>query len=336
MYIRKRVTGTFQVQVRMKGQFYSATFNSRRECEVWGKDIEKKLKTVSTNTKSMNVKLKDFMEMYKKDFVPNMKTAYEEKNKINHLLREYKWLVNLTLIEAMEVSVCLRFRKERIKEGNVALNKSLCFFNVLFQKIRNIYEYPLEKNPLTYIEKAKTNTYGRLRVITRQEYKCILSNDPKLGHQERLMYKAYYLLNRHCGIRPFGEALRIKWSQLDDINDRIYIGDSKTNSGRRSMPIPKFLINILLKHKKNTNSDFIFNRTKSGMEKNFQALCKLYEIDDLQPYDLRRNYCRSLVLKGYGIKDIAKAMGHSFVTANKMVELYSGFTWERTRHKIVN
>ena len=335
MYIKKRSAGKFQVLVQVNKTRHYATFSTRRECELWGKRTEKQLKAFSSN-KSLNIKLKDLMLMYKKDYVSKMKTKYEQSNKIDHLIREYKWLVNLTLLEALEVKHWLKFRNERLEDGPDALNQSLTIFNVLFNKIKTVYEYPIDKNPIVFIDRAKTNTYGRLRVITYKEYKSILKNVHYVEDKEKLMYQVFYLLNRHCGFRPFCETRLIKWSQVDDINNQIFIGKSKTNSGIRSMPIPKWLMKKIIKLKPYSTSEYIFNRSKSGLEKNFQSICKVYNIEDLQVYDLRRNYCRRLVLKGYGIKDVAKAMGHSFVTANKMVELYSGFTWERNRHKIVN
>ena len=299
MHIRKRTAGKFQVQVRVKSQQYSATFNSRREAEAWGKKTEQQISSFKTNLKSLNVKLKDLLILYKKDFVSQMKTKYEQTNKINHLIREYKWLVDLTLLEALEVRHWLKFRNERLKAGSVALNQSLCIFNVLFHKIKTVYEYPIDKNPLAFIDKAKTNTYGRLRVITYREYRSILKNVPYVEDDDRLMYQVFYLISRHCGFRPFCETRLIKWSQVDDINNQIFIGESKTNSGIRSMSVPKWLIQKIMKLKPYSFSEYVFSRSKSGLEKNFRSICKHYGIEDLQVYDLRRNYCRSLVLRGY-------------------------------------
>ena len=313
MRIRKRSNGNWQVEIRLNGQNISKTFADRKSCLLFGKQIEKKIRSYRGD-KSLNISLETLIYKYMGDFSSHRKQKANEINKWKKIIRDYKWLVQLNLAE-ISGEHFLRFRERRIHDGPRALNQDLSLFNVLFKKIINVYGYSLQINPVTHIERAKENIYGRRRIISKREYRIFLEcQEP---------YRLFFLLARNIGARPFSEITNIKWSDFDNINNCLYIRTGKTNNATRIIPISKYLVREIEKNKQN-QSEYLIPKTKIAIHKKFQRVCSKYGIEDLQIYDFRRQFVRDLVERDLPVRKIAKLTGHSWSSAFKLTELYSG------------
>ena len=179
----------------MVGQSISKTFADKKSCIQFGNTVEKQLRTFNT-TKDMSTTVEQVIHKYIDDFSIHRKQSANEIRKWNKIIRDYPWLVRLSLAEITGEHF-LRFREKRLKDGSRALNQDLSLFSVMFKKVINVYGFPLQNNPVAHIERAKENTYGRRRIITRREYKVFLeSQEP---------YRLFFLLARNIGARPFSE-----------------------------------------------------------------------------------------------------------------------------------
>lgn len=315
MYIRKRKS-KWQVMVRHGGQRLSKTFIDRSSCVAWAHDMKKqliKLSKYQSIEASLNTKLKDLIVRYQKEFSALKIDGKTEIARWNKLIRDYRWLVNLTLAE-LRTSDFSRFKEERVKDGNIAFNTDLTLLRHLFKKAINTWGYEIQ-NPTLPIEKAKRNPYGRHRHLKRSEYKLLLSGPTK--------YMVYFLLGRNTGLRPYSELINITWNDVDDINMVIYIRRSKTNISRK-VPLTKFLLKQLLKLKKD-HSLRVFDFKKYGVESYFKRFKKKHGIENLQIYDCtRRQFCFDVVQRGFSVDKISRITGHKWQTAHNMIELYSG------------
>jgi integrase len=313
MRIRKRQNGKWQVEIRIHRQNISKTFADKKSCIQFGNSVEKQLRTFNT-TKDMSTTVEQVIHKYIDDFSIHRKQSANEIRKWNKRIRDYPWLVRLSLAEITGEHF-LRFREKRLKDGSRALNQDLSLFSVMFKKVINVYGFPLQNNPVAHIERAKENTYGRRRIITRREYKVFLeSQEP---------YRLFFLLARNIGARPFSEITNFRWADFDNINNCLYVRSGKTNNATRTIPLTKYLVKQIEKNK-NNNSEYIIPKSKIAIHKKFARLTNKYAIDDLQIYDFRRQFVRDLVERDMPIRKIARLTGHSWSSAFRLTELYSG------------
>ena len=99
MNIRKRPSGKWTVQIRMKGQSHTKTFAVYNSCVQYGKDIEKRLSSYTSNEVSLSVSINQLIERYKQEFTIHKRQGANEHRRWAKIQREHPWLVNLTLLE---------------------------------------------------------------------------------------------------------------------------------------------------------------------------------------------------------------------------------------------
>tara|TARA_R100000734_G_C3305323_1_gene95841 strand:- start:252 stop:1217 length:966 start_codon:yes stop_codon:yes gene_type:complete len=313
MRIRRR-NGKWSAEVRRKGQSFHNTFLDKKSAVQWATNMEKSLLIYTGGSQSLDTKILNIIEDYQRDFTLKKVSAKEELRRWSKIIKDYKWLVNLSIGEVSPKHF-LEFKAKRLADGNRTFNMDLVLFNQLFKKAINIYKFPIE-NPVQHIEKAKENHYGRRRVITRAEYKLLL--------RTKLPYSIFFLLARNTGARPFSEITKWKWKDFDDVNNKIIIRKGKTNRATREIPLTQFLVNQVRKLKGRGHSTII-GKDESAITSMFKRFIKLHNIEDLQIYDFRREFVRNLVDRDVPVKKISKLTGHSWASAYKLTELYSGY-----------
>jgi len=105
-------------------------------------------------------------------------------------------------------------------------------------------------NRAEVIERVKL-TKKRPHILTPEDterlMKYVQANDPKLV--------PYFALCAFCGIRPDGEATRLKWADVDLKKAKVYIsGDVSKTGDERYVDIPANAVAWLLLHKKRTGT----------------------------------------------------------------------------------
>ena len=314
MNIRKRPSGKWTVQIRMKGQSHTKTFADYKSCVQYGKDIEKRLSSYTSNEVSLSVSVNQLIERYKQEFTIHKRQGANEHRRWAKIQREHPWLVNLTLLEIKPLHF-QKYKTIRSVDGHRAFNQDLNLFSVLFKKCIGVWGYPLEQIPTTYIEKMPNNPYGRHRTITTSEYKKIISMTEPYG--------TFFMTLRNTGLRPYSELLNVKKADVDDYDNIIFVRQSKTNKSRR-VPVSDYLMSRLKEIESPT--EYLFPLSRYGILSKWRRFIKREKIEEkLEVYDLRREFVKGLVKRRLPVYDIARMTGHSFATANRMIELYSGF-----------
>lgn len=314
MNIRKRKSGKWNVQIRVKGQFHSKTFADYKSCVQYGTEIEKKLLSHNSADVSLNVSISQLIERYKQEFTIHKKQGPNELRRWAKIQREHPWLVNLTLLEIKPLHF-QKYKTIRSVAGHRAFNQDLNLFSVLFKKCIGVWGYPLEQIPTAYIEKMPNNPYGRHRHITKSEYRKIISMTEPYG--------TFFMTLRNTGLRPYSELLNVRKSDVDDYDNVLHIRQSKTNKSRR-VPISDYLMARLKEI--DSPTEYLFPLSRFGILSKWRRFIKKQNIDEkLEVYDLRREFVKGLVKRDLPIHQIARLTGHSFATANRMIELYSGF-----------
>jgi len=144
------------------------------------------------------------------------------------------------------------------------------------------------------------------------------------------------LMDLYTGLR-IGELCALQWSDIDFVNNTISISktvqrikdndinsntktkliitEPKTEHSVRTIPIPKFLIEILKKYRSNEDI-YIFTKSNKpkdprALEKYFKDLLSKCGIRDLVFHSLRHTYATRSREAGIDIKILSELLGHS-------------------------
>lgn len=208
----------------------------------------------------------------------------------------------------------------------------------------------LIENPAARIRKP-TGTKKSRRAITDAEREATLRVLP--GHPAEMLIK----LSLYCGLRP-GESIALQWRNIDLKNKVLHveqaakrtgeIGPPKTSAGNRTIPIPKVMIDDLLRYKKespwetgpfnfvlrNQHGDRLGFKSVSILWKQFKndlnigmgcdqkdghALPPYRVADDLVLYCFRHTYCTDLQDAGVPINVARELMGHSDISVTSKI-----------------
>ncbi len=209
------------------------------------------------------------------------------------------------------------------------------------------YTFTILKNALGQAvewQKIRMNPADRVTLPkqTRQEMKVLNRDqvDQFLKAAAGSKWQAFFSLLLASGMRP-GEALALKWPDIDFTNKRIVINRSlvrkrngaggwtleapKTNNGRRSIPLPAGTIRDLKEHKNRqkvlTLDGFVFANEKGepGHEANitnrhFKPLLKKAGLPDIRLYDLRHTCATLLLGAGVNPKIVSERLGHADIS----------------------
>jgi len=211
---------------------------------------------------------------------------------------------------------------------------------MLREIFRTAYQNELINNDITKnLSRPKGIPPKERRNITSKERTALLT--VLNGHRGEVFIK----LQLYCGLRP-GEALALKWCDIDFNNNIINInkarkkdgqvGPPKSKAGNRDIPIPTVLVG-LLKAQKQEPFNLVCTQikgsphTESSKKKlwknikrkmNIEMGCNVYRnelippyplTDDFVMYNLRHTYCTDLQKAGVPIDVARRLMGHSSI-----------------------
>ena len=156
-------------------------------------------------------------------------------------------------------------------------------------------------------------------------------------------YAHAYLLILHTGMR-MGEALSLKWEDVDFVNKTITItknnilskkrdengerlggyelrtqDSTKTASGNRTIPLNRSAEAALLELKKGNHTPHVIVNSRqhtvlpSNFERSFQGILKRAEMAPYGIHALRHTFASMLFSKGVDVKIVSKLLGHSSV-----------------------
>lgn len=144
----------------------------------------------------------------------------------------------------------------------------------------------------------------------------------------------FYVLAISTGMRR-GELLALKWEDVDFSSHRIYvrrnlsqingkglvIGEPKSEKSRRPIALPQFALDVLLDHRIEGKSDFVF-ATGNGTPfsprnvlRHFKETLKKAGLpEETRLHDLRHTFASLLLAADVHPKIVQEALGHSSVT----------------------
>jgi phage integrase family protein len=289
-----------------------------------------------------------WLENYKTTVKPS--TFENVKSKVEKMTEEYFEGMKLKQIS---VTYC--------QKVVIELSKSYVLYNHYLSVINRIFKYAvlmdvISSNPFDKVIKPKSRqTQRKGNFLTKEELKEFL----KLAQNTTLSYFFPLVhLMAYTGLRQ-GEALALKWSDIDFENKRITVNKTaarikekqtlqtpKTKNSKRVISIDSATLSILKSWKKDQikiyfkngkhfegDENFIFTNQRGewvhihNFIRYFKRFIADHKLKPITPHGLRHTHASLLFSAGVEPKNISDRLGHS--TVQITLDLYTHITEEQ-------
>ena len=171
----------------------------------------------------------------------------------------------------------------------------------------------LDKNPCAGIKKL--NELSRLKTLSDEDINKLISGATNKLTRDLITFLIY------TGCRK-GEALNLKWDDVDMQNDVIAVKGTKTKYDRY-IPISKPLKELLKAVEKKDDCLYVFNKNGAKLgdfKKSFHTACRNAGLKDLHIHDLRHVFASKMVMNGTSLYITGELLGHR---TTQMTKRYS-------------
>ena len=209
-------------------------------------------------------------------------------------------------IAALPKNIKKREQEISFRLVNIEIATLYNFFNYCIKK-----GY-LEKNPASGIKKL--NELSRLKTLSNEDIQKLIAGTTNKLTKDLITFLIY------TGCRK-GEALNLKWDDVDLKNDIIAIKGTKTKYDRY-IPISKPLKELLNGIERNQGL-YVFNRDGAKLtdfKRSFHTACKNAGLKDLRIHDLRHVFASKMVMNGTSLYITGELLGHR---TTQMTKRYS-------------
>ena len=280
------------------------------------------LNTKTNIKKSSYYKYLFYIDTY---LIPYFKTI-KFKNITNNDILSFFYSISISKLSNSTKNIILIIIKSSINYGiKKKYRKNNINIDVHFKKNNNI-------SYLTINEQNILENYIRNNMNLRNL--CILTalyTGIRIGELCALKYSDIDVINNTISINK--SVQRIKDINSNGNKTKLVIDKPKTNSSIRVIPIPKFIVNLLMNDITNINN-FIFtnsNKPKDprSVEKYFSNLLDKLNIKHLKFHSLRHTFATRLREKKVDIKVISELLGHSDWKLTQDIYIHASFEYKK-------
>ena len=201
--------------------------------------------------------------------------------------------------------------------------------NIELATLHHFFNYCMERNyiqsnPASRIKKL--NELSRLKTLSDGDIKKLIAGATNKLTRDIITFLIY------TGCRK-GEALNLKWDDVDLKNGVIAVKGTKTKYDRY-IPISEALRGVLEGIKKNQGL-YVFNNNGAKIgdfKRSFKTACRNAGLKDLRIHDLRHVFASKMVMNGTSLYITGELLGHR---TTQMTKRYSHLVPDTLR-KAVN
>jgi integrase len=258
------------------------------------------------------INLKELWEEYLSSSSALLSTATVErkKNALKHVFKFFKD-IQVSEIDFVMIEKYLSFRKKEILERSSNTGKreqeiSFRTANIELAVLSNLLNFAvrrnyLDKNPAAGIKKL--NELSRLKTLSDSDIDELIAGATNKLTRDLITFLIY------TGCRK-GEALNLKWDDVDMQNDVIAIKGTKTKYDRY-IPISGALKKVLEGIKRKSIYVFSYRGKKlSNFRESFKTACKRAGLNGLRVHDLRHVFASKMVMSGTSLYITGNLLGH--------------------------
>ena len=257
------------------------------------------------NSLSVNNKTKELRIYLSKHFLPDFK-GKQISDITQSDIKKYQ-LKRKVEIMAMPKNIGKKESGISFRSVNLEVNTLNHFFNFCIEKGL------IEKNPAAGVKKL--NELSRLKTLSDSDIEKLIAGATNKLTRDLITFLIY------TGCRK-GEALNLKWDDVDMQNDVIAIKGTKTKYDRY-IPISKPLKELLSGIEKKQDCLYVFNKNGAKLgdfKKSFHTACKNAGFKDLHIHDLRHVFASKMVMNGTSLFITGELLGHR---TTQMTKRYS-------------
>jgi integrase len=237
-------------------------------------------------------------------------TVERKKDALKHVFKFLKD-IQVSEIDSIMIEKYLSFRKKEILERSSNAGKreqeiSFRTANIELAVLSNLLNFAVHRG---YIEKnatsgiKKLNELSRLKTLSDSDIEKLIAGATNKLTRDLITFLIY------TGCRK-GEALNLKWDDVDMQNDVIAIKGTKTKYDRY-IPISGALKRIL--EGINRESVYVFSyrgKKLSNFRESFKTACKRAGLNGLRVHDLRHVFASKMVMSGTSLYITGELLGH--------------------------
>ena len=256
------------------------------------------------------------VNIYSKHFLPIFKDL-ELSNIDRNKIKEYQ---TLRRSEVLKLNKNKNKKESEIsfRTVNIEIATLSHFFNFCIEK-----GY-IDKNPASHIKKL--NELSRLKTLSDDDIQKLINSATNKLTKDIITFLIY------SGCRK-GEALNLKWDDVDLKNGIIAIKGTKTKYDRY-IPISKPLKALLSHIERNQDCLYVFNRNGvklTDFKRSFHTACKNAGFKDMHIHDLRHVFASKMVMNGTSLYITGELLGHR---TTQMTKRYSHLVPETLRKAV--
>ena len=291
--LAQNIADTIKADVIRKKHSLPSAINYKFE-DVWKAYLSSQLSGIKNNERKI-IAAKHFLSFLKDKPIQSITTDQIE----NYQLKRKMELLSIPKNKDKKESE-ISFRSINIETGTIRH-----FFNFCIKK-----GY-LAKNPATGIKKL--NELSRIKILSDEDIKKLIAGATNKLTKDLITFLIY------TGCRK-GEALNLKWDDVDLQNDVIAIKGTKTKYDRY-IPISKPLKELLKGIER--KSEYVFTGTNGKVKEfkdSFMTACRNAGFKDLRIHDLRHVFASKMVMNGTSLYITGELLGHR---TTQMTKRYS-------------
>lgn len=306
--IRKLPSGSWQVQVRRKGENpVSKSFSNKSLAEQWARTIESQIDhgIFVDRSEAERTTLGELIDRYLIEVTPTKKGCKQEVYRLQTLKKQLGQLV----VGSIQGKHIADYKDQRLREGKASATvlRELCDLSHLFNVAIKDWGIPLNSNPAKLVRRPSV-AKGRDRRLTTTEIKQLLAALAETDEMVPIVQLAI-----ETGMRR-SELLAMQWSNVDIKNRFVLLPDTK-NGDSRAVPLSKRAIELLEQLPRTAKQ--VFSTKPDSVSQAFNRACKRVGITDLRFHDLRHEATSRLFEKGLNTMEVSAVTGHKTLSMLK-------------------
>ncbi|MHB1679813.1 MAG: tyrosine-type recombinase/integrase [bacterium] len=269
----------------------------------------------------INYQFKDLFNLYINSLTNTKRTVVNKISISKHFMPVFKdkniQSITKDQIENYQLKRRLEVLNLSKNAGKREHEISLRFINIEFATLSHFFNFYikkgyLEKNPAAGIKKL--NELSRLKTLSNEDIQKLITGATNKLTRDLITFLIY------TGCRK-GEALNLKWDNIDTNNGIIAIKATKTKYDR--IPISKPLKELLSGIEKHQDCEYVFNdkgKPLGDFKRSFHTACRNAGLKDMRIHDLRHVFASKMVMGGTSLYITGELLGHR---TTQMTKRYS-------------
>ena len=235
---------------------------------------------------------------------------------------------------------------EHYEKGNALSDSMIRRIHMMLHQAMDaaVREHLIVKNPTQGTVIPKTN-YAPKQILTEEQlerFLDVVKQDP--------VWSDFFYTELTTGLR-LGEICALKWQDFEEKTGRLHVrrsahrrkgggvrvGETKTETGTRTILLPPSTVEILKARKRKSYSDWIFHNPTvpevpmdpSAAYHRLKTLLHYAELPSIRFHDLRHTFATHALTSGVDAKTLSTILGHT--NASFTLDTYSHMTTDMHR-----